>query len=49
MWSQTRAPLLQQSPVERLMRALELERSRGFCNSMGRLQHFDAFLVGYLR
>jgi len=31
--------------VERLLRALDNERSKGFSNSMGRLQHFDTFLV----
>ena len=31
--------------MERLLRALDNERSKGFSNSMGRLQHFDTFLV----
>lgn len=47
-WSQPRALLAQQSPVDRLKHALELERSKGFKNSMGKVQLFDTFLVSAL-
>ena len=47
-WSQPRALLAQQSPVDRLKHALELERSKGFRNSMGKVQLFDTFLVSAL-
>ncbi len=47
-WLQPRALLAQQSPVDRLKRALELERSKGFKNSMGTVQLFDTFLVSAL-
>ena len=47
-WSQPRALLAQQSPFDRLKRALELERSKGFKNSMGKVQLFDTFLVSAL-
>ncbi len=42
---QAQSTSAQQGTVERLLRALDNERSKGFSNSMGRMQHFDTFLV----